>query len=248
MERKYIYIIVILLTVIFCSTKYYLVDLSSTPIIVESESKNQDSTLDDNILEATIKSPLIIKNLQNDDNEIDYKYSIKINNLSGTYKCTIGSQDTYLIFSANGESEFTLKSNETLTIYDIPNELEYKVEQLTNVDDSYTTKANDLVSRIATGTTYLETNIIFENNTKLPNEDLEKPEPKPEVEPSEDSKNPEIDDNKDNQPENNDKNEDNKDDDNNPVTSDKIPLIVILSIAILLVIINIKGTKIKRFE
>lgn len=248
MQRKYIYVIVILLTVIFCSTKYYLVDLSSTPVVVQNETKKQDTSLDDIYYEAAIKSPLIIKNLQNDDNEITYKYSIKINNISGTYKGTINNQDTYIIFSANGESEFTLKSNETLIIYDVPNELEYTIEQLTNVDDKYTTKANDLESNTATGTIYLETNIIFENNTKLPNEE---PKDDSDDKPSEDIKNPDIDDKeedkneKPNSPEDNNNNQDNKD---NPVTSDKIPLIVIFAIAILLVIINLKGTKIKRFE
>lgn len=253
MQRKYIYIIIILLTVIFCSTKYYLIDLSGTPVIIQSESKNQDSNIDDTYIEAIIKSPVVIKNLQNDDNEINYKYSIKISNLSGAYKCTIGSQDTYLIFSANGKSEFTLKSNEKLTIYDVPNELEYTIEQLTNVDDTYTTKANDVISHIATGTIYLETNIIFENNTKIPNEEIEKPGTRPENKPSEDSKKPEKDDNnkeenpiKPNSPETTDKND--NDNDDNPVTSDKIPFIAILTIAILLVIINIKSTKIKRFE
>lgn len=165
MSRKFIYLIVIIATialVIFSETKSE--NLSATKVETNAEALDI-LTIDEIYNSAEMLSPLIIKNTQNDDEEITYNYKIKISEISGAYRYTYNGKESYLVFSANGEAQVSLKSNESITIYDLPNEVSYSVEQTNNVSDKYTTTANNVSGTSIEGTISLETTALFENKT-----------------------------------------------------------------------------------
>lgn len=165
MSRKFIYIIVIIATialVIWNDTKNN--NLSNMQVETDLKALN-NLTVDEIYNSAEIVSPLTIKNTQNDDEQITYNYRIKISEISGAYKYTYNGKESYLVFSANGEAQITLNSNESITIYDLPSEVSYTIEQLNDVSDKYTTTTNDTASTIAEGTISLDTTVLFENKT-----------------------------------------------------------------------------------
>lgn len=176
MSRKYIYIIVILLTLILVISEHYLdLKLSESTIVgkeLESDTNNENSLLDDIYNSATLRSPLTIKNIQNDANDLTYTYKLKISDIKGAYKYIHNNKENYLVFTANGEAQITLKSNEFITIYDLPNDITYKIEQTNNVKDLYVTKINNEESVTAEGIISLDTTVTFSNEAIKPKEEV----------------------------------------------------------------------------
>lgn len=162
LSRKNIYILAI----------FFIIAISITTSHIELEhreninlqTQNNIEDLDD-YKEIEVLYPLEIKNYQNDNKTIKYSYKIKINNISGAYKYRYKDKEGYLVFTANGESEFQLESNESIIIYDLPEHLEYEVEQLTDVKDKYTTKVNKVSTNKATGNITATSEIAFDNET-----------------------------------------------------------------------------------
>lgn len=165
MQRKYIYILVSILTVILVSINN-VVELNSQN---KTNSKNQGNLIveeqEPSYKGVEISSPLIVKNYQNDENKTTYSYRIKIENAVGAYRYEYNEKESYLVFNAIGESQFTLRSNELITIYDLPKNAEYEIEQVTDVSEKYVTKINNETKKIATGILTLENNIEFYNET-----------------------------------------------------------------------------------
>ncbi|MGN1372283.1 MAG: hypothetical protein ACI4XM_08425 [Candidatus Coprovivens sp.] len=165
MQRKIIYIIVFIVTIALVIVDSYI-DFNS--------KKNNNATvlqeeLDDTYKSADIKSNLVIKNLQNDDQELVYTYLLKIDNVVGAQLTIYKGIESYIIFAANGEVEITIDSNETLTVVDLPQGSNYSIEQITDVSDKYNTTINKEEKTKYEGTLE-EENIVEFNNETLKNE------------------------------------------------------------------------------
>ena len=162
MQRKYIYIIVFILTIALVLTDYYIGLNTSTS--TETAEKLQGD-IEDTYKSAEIKSNLVIKNLQNDEQELVYTYKIKIDNVVGAQLATYKDEEFYIIFAANGEAEVTVDSNETLTIKDIPQGANYTIEQITDVSDKYNTTINEQEITHYEGVIAEENVVEFNNET-----------------------------------------------------------------------------------
>ena len=162
MQRKYIYIIVFILTIALVLTDYYIGLNTSTS--TETAEKLQGD-IEDTYKSAEIKSNLVIKNLQNDEQELVYTYKIKIDNVVGAQLATYKDEDFYIIFAANGEVEVTVDSNETLTISNLPQGASYTIEQITDVSDKYNTTINEQEITHYEGVIAEENIVEFNNET-----------------------------------------------------------------------------------
>ena len=179
MPRKTVYFLVVILTLVLAiSDQYITKDLENVPKSEKTEERvlKDNDSLDDAYKAAQVVAPLTIKNYQNDNRDVSYLYNIKVENLEGAYRYTIGDVEKYIVFAANGEASFYLKSNETITIYDIPVDLKYTVKQETILDGIYTIKTNNVDTDTAKGTITLDNNIIFNNETVI-NEETNKNNP-----------------------------------------------------------------------
>lgn len=174
MQRKYIYIVVVIFTVALIIADHYI-GLKNNEPTTKEEFNIED--LEEPIKQAELKSPLVIKNFQNDKEKVAYTYKIKITNLAGAHKYTYNDEEGYIIFAANGEAEVSLYSNESITIYDIPQEYKYKIEQVTDVSDKYTTTIDSEKRTIIKGTIKEENLIEFENETIIKKEEPVKKNP-----------------------------------------------------------------------
>ncbi len=222
MKRKYIYLIAILLTISLSYADFYIgKDLQK---IIPLEEKYRVEDGDGLVKEANALTSLTIKNEQNSDETITYKYTIKIPEISGAYRYKYNDKENYLVFTANGETTIELKSNETLIIYDIPIDAEYTIVQETS-NENYTIKVGGTETKTYKGKTTDDNNVTFNNSTKV-----------------EDEKTSE-------QPQNDTKKEDKKakkkDIPNTGETEIKMILVLIVSV---LVIYCFKKIKIRRFE
>jgi len=163
-NRKHIYILIIFFTIGICITRQQL-ELDNTTPLPNMDSQNKIEEYDEyNELEITY--PLEIRNYQNDNNSFEYTYKLKIKGISGTYKYKYKDRENYMVFTANGEAKIVLDSNESIIIYDIPDNYEYEIEQITDVSDKYTTKIDNEKSNKVTGTITSNSMVAFDNETK----------------------------------------------------------------------------------
>lgn len=160
MQRKYIYIIVFILTIALVLTDYY-VGLNSA----NSIPTNKLEELPEVHKNAEIKADLVIKNLQYDERELVYTYKLKVEGITGAQKAIYDGVEKYLIFAANGETEVTIESNKTITIVDLPLDTKYSVEQITDVSDKYNTKTNKEEKTKIEDTIKEENVVEFSNET-----------------------------------------------------------------------------------
>ncbi len=171
MKRKYVYIITFLLIIIaVIADNYVILSLNNRDVSnLDATNSLEPNIFDENKFDdiannALLKSSISISNYQDDNEIINYLYKLRIDGIYGAYKYSKNDLEGFLVFSANGEAEFNLNSNEKITIYDIPTELEYRLEQVTDVGSKYSTKINDTLGRIEIGTISLENNITVFNN------------------------------------------------------------------------------------
>lgn len=171
MQRKYIYIIVFILTIALILTDYYVgLEKSSS---VPSADKLQEE-IDDSFNSVELKTDLVIKNFQNDDKELIYTYLLKVENTSGAYLAKYKDEETYIIFAANGETELTIDSNEAIIITDLPQGAKYSIEQTTDVSDKYNTTVNKEETTRIEGVIEEENVIEFSNETIITKEPVKK--------------------------------------------------------------------------
>ncbi len=170
MQRKYIYLLVIVLTIVLVVYNHFIglsstkpsVELDNSPVIEETQKNTE------------VKYNLKIDNYQNDEKDIIYSYKITIPEISGAYKYSKNNEESYLIFTANGEAEVTLNSNDSLTIYELPEGIKYKIEQITDVSEKYTTKTDETNGTIIEGIISETNNIKFTNETIISEEPVKK--------------------------------------------------------------------------
>lgn len=225
MERKYIYIIIVLLSITLVITDYY-VNRSLTSVInpndfnannslsIYDEVSNTENTSTKDVTSFTIT------NVQDDKNIEEYKYNLRINNVKGVYNYKLGNEDGYIVFSANGEATITIKSNQVLIIYDIPLDSAYSITQ--SINNKYKTYIGNSETNVIDGVVTSNNNVTFNNNA------INKSETKPEVE------NPSV--------------KPNTNPQTNPNTIDQVSFAVILLIASLISLIIFNRLKVKRFE
>ena len=169
-NRKHIYIIALFIIVaISITTSHIELDHRENQLLNTQPNVEQY----DDYKEIDVLYPLEIRNYQNDNKVIEYTYKIKIKDISGAYKYKYNDKESYMVFTANGESQFVLDSNESIIIYDLPENVEYEIEQTTNVSDNYTTKVDKEYKTIIKGNVTASSQVAFDNETK-------KPETKPE--------------------------------------------------------------------
>lgn len=169
-NRKHIYIIALFIIIaISITTSHIELDHRENQLLNTQQNVEQY----DDYKEIDILYPLEIRNYQNDNKVIEYTYKIKIKDISGAYKYKYKDKESYMVFTANGESQFVLDSNESIIIYDLPENVEYEIEQTTNVSDNYTTKVDKEYKTIIKGNVTASSQVAFDNETK-------KPETKPE--------------------------------------------------------------------
>lgn len=113
-------------------------------------------------LAASKTSTITIKNIQNDNNEQRYTYTIKIDGVAGVIKYDINGKEDYMVFNAKGETTLEVKSNDTISIYDVPFNSNYTITQ--NSIDDYKTQVNNISTYKYSSTTN-DTNIVEFKNT-----------------------------------------------------------------------------------
>lgn len=226
MKRSYIYIIVVLLTITLVASDYIIGKDLQKIIPLDEKYRTLEET--STVKEATILTTITIKNEQNTDEEIEYKYSIKAEDLSGAYRYKYNNKEGYIVFTANGESTFNLKGNESIILYDIPIDTVYTITQETTKSE-YITKVGQDEKNTYTSKTSTDNNITF-NNAKKHEEPVVKEDKK--EEPKQETKKE-------------DKKIDKKD---VPNTSSKEMTITLILLLSLLIIYFLRKAKIKRFE
>lgn len=176
MDRKIVYIIVIVLTIILVVSDHFISkDLESVkpvPIETDGEVKEiSDEEFEEIYKSSAILAPLTLKNYQNDDEIIVYTYNIKIDEIQGAYRYTLYDsgnnpvKESYLVFAANGEASIKLNSNESIIIYNLPTDVNYKIEQYATLGDRYTTKVANNITSSYEGVISLDNNVYFVNET-----------------------------------------------------------------------------------
>lgn len=242
MDRKFIYVIVILLSITLVVADYYMNrSLESVEYLklVDDNVTNGLSVDDELELTSNENVPLVsftLTNKQSDNKNNEYTYEIKIDNLMGTQKYTKADGKTYYqVFTANGETTLTLKSNESITFTEIPINSNYTITQTTV--DKYKTyigedEKNTISGVVTKDSTLTFNNVLSTSSTPVTPTEPTTPEkpttptkpttPEEPTKPSEDKK--------------------------NPTTSDSIKGAFILLIVLSVLLIISLRIKVKRFE
>lgn len=106
---------------------------------------------------------LTISNNQNDCQTNTYTYELNIYNATGAYEYNYNNKTAYLIFDAAGNTTFTLQSNETIIIKNIP-ESSYQIKQ--SLHSNYNTYINNKQTNIYNSNTKTNNQITFVNKVK----------------------------------------------------------------------------------
>jgi hypothetical protein len=231
LKRSHIYILVFFFTLSICIAKQHIeLDNTTKAPDINAQLNYSDKVEDyDDYNEVEILYPLEIRNYQNDNTSLEYKYKLKIEGISGAYKYKYKDKENYLVFTANGEAEIVLESNESIIIYDIPDNSSYEIEQTTDVSNKYVTKIDNKENNKTTGTVSSTSLVEFNNETL---KEVVKPEVKPE---QEETVKPE------------DNIEEDEDEIENPYTVDKHFLIILMTTLALMLVLTAKVLNIKRF-
>lgn len=169
MSRKIVYIVVFITTIALVVYNDYQENSTLNDALDSNETR--ELNIAESYNSSELPTSLTIQNYQNDEEEITYTYTLKINDIEGAYRYKYNDKESYLVFSAKGESQITLKSNESLTIYDLPVNTNYLIEQINDVSDTYTTTTNNENKTSNEGTISYETIVTFDNKTILSKEE-----------------------------------------------------------------------------
>lgn len=162
-KRQYIYILAAFIIIAISITTGHIELDHRQNVLLNQETNNVEQY--DDYKEIDIVYPLEIRNYQNDNKVIEYTYKIKIKDISGAYKYKYKDKESYMVFTANGEAQFILESNESIIIYDLPENAEYEIEQTTNVSNTYTTKIDKEYKIKTTGNVTANKQVAFDNET-----------------------------------------------------------------------------------
>ena len=223
MKRSYIYMIVVLLTITLVSSDYIISkDLQN---IIPLDEKYRTVENADATKEANVLTTITIKNEQNTDKNIVYKYNIEIPEISGAYRYKYNNKEGYIVFTADGKTNFELNSNESIVIYDVPVDTEYTITQETT-NEEYVTKVGQSETTTYKAKTTNDNNVTFNNSTKVEEQKPTKEQPNQE-QPKKDNK------------------ANKKDIPNTGETEIRMAVLLLL---VFLIIYCIRKIKVKRFE
>lgn len=234
MKRSYIYVLVIVLTIALVSADY-LMGKDLQKITGDEQYKAVDSKRPEVKL-ATVSGIISIKNEQNSDESIIYDYKLTIEGLEGAYRYKSNDVEGFLIFTANGQATFKLKSNESIEIYEIPVDSDFAIEQETTRDD-YITKVNQREGNTFSSKIDEDNSIVFNNAPKHDTKEPEKEEPKEEEKPT--SEEPKEEEPKETKP---------TDPKDIPNTGSREGLTLIILISVIVVGFIFKWIRVKKYE
>lgn len=105
---------------------------------------------------------LTIINNQNDNILNTYTYELNVFKATGAYQYTYNNTNSYLIFDATGNTTFTLKNNESITLKNLP-ESSYQIKQI--LIPNYNTYINNKQNNIFSSNTKTNNTVTFINKT-----------------------------------------------------------------------------------
>lgn len=108
---------------------------------------------------------LTVNNIQTDNASGTYTYKITIADVSGAIKYSIDGKEGYAVFDAKGNASLTVNSNSTITLYDLPLNKNYTIEQ-TSSKNGYKTLVNNIETNVTKGVTSPTNNISFTNQSE----------------------------------------------------------------------------------
>lgn len=128
---------------------------------------NNVNTEDKLAMAKVKKANITITNIQSEETPVTltYTYKIKIENVTGSLKYKQNGIENYLLFDQNNEATFTLNSNEEITLYDIPTNNKYRIEQSTNKE--YRTINSGDSTNVYNGIVSEENTIEFKNISSI---------------------------------------------------------------------------------
>ena len=118
--------------------------------------------------EESIGKNIEIKNIQSDSKENIYTYKVIIKDVVGVVKYSIDGIYDYIVFNADNEANFELKSNESLIIYGIKINSNYEIEQVIN--SGYNTYVDNINTNKYMGNVSNSNVIIFNNINEIVSE------------------------------------------------------------------------------
>jgi len=81
---------------------------------------------------------MTIKNIQNDDKNISYIYKIEIDDVVGAKIILLNNKEKFIVFTANGEAQILLNSNESITSKELQNNFYITIiKLLKNINNQY---------------------------------------------------------------------------------------------------------------
>ena len=177
MQRKYVYLVVSLLTIAIVLFQ----EQQTSGTDLKNNKPTSEIKLSDDYLSIEEQATFTINNYQNDDIEKDYTYDLTIEGVSGAYEYSIlmttqskegtliyvEKEKNYLVFTANGNVTFDLKSNESISIDGLPKDKAYTLVQK-NKYDGYRVTINDEIKNQTSGITGLATEVTIKNSTAAP--------------------------------------------------------------------------------
>lgn len=160
-------------------TNYELSNIEHTVNVsygkVTLDGKKENLTIDNNIKTSNLKVKKTVKGDIESSGEFNFEIELKNGNspITGSFKYTIGTTNGTLIFNENGKSEFKLKHNEEIIIYDLPYDVTYKITEKNT--DGYQVKyclnasTECLKSQSITEGKKVSANISKDNNVEFVN-------------------------------------------------------------------------------
>ena len=221
MKKKYFLAIILIISISIISiSKNQVYEINSNKI----EKNNNDIIFDGKYITDNTKVSLTITNKQNTSEVVEYSYTLQVNETSGAHPYKIGNTDGYLVFDAKGLAKFTLKSNESITIENLPFDVAYNIEQSSN--SNFVTYINNVEKNSYSAKTDINNSIIIRNETTSSN-----PVPTPVI-PDEEEK---------------ETSPSKEEEEDNPYTIDKIAVFMLFFIVTVVLLIGLKKYKVKKF-
>lgn len=186
----------------------------------EEQKENEDLDAQRNINSNTTN--ITIYNKQNNNEIANYIYEIKISDVSGAILTIKNGEREYIVFDANGNAQFNLLSNESITFVDVPVNSTYTITQ--EPKDGYKTYAGGNETTTISGTVNSNNAINFNNNVAKKEEPAKQVDTAAAPDPFEANKV------------------------KNPTTSDKGLIAVIICLVALFTLVLLKGMKLDRYE
>lgn len=111
------------------STKEYTVVVSYGETTLDG--KRENLTIENEIKTSNLKVKKTVQGNTESSGEFDFEILLKNGNnpITGTFNYQIGTKESTITFDENGKSEFKLKHNEEIIIFNLPYDVTYKITE-----------------------------------------------------------------------------------------------------------------------